>query len=118
MTERQQQPRGEMTHELKSDPEIFQEHYDGIKPWDLRPCTDRDFRANDTNHYREFDRPTQEYSGRQILARIIKVRFGPFYCVPEGWAMLYLDPAMIRYDQAAFDERLEEERAARQVKDS
>jgi len=80
----------------KCDPEIFEEVWNGKKPFDFR--MEDDFSANpgDVLIQQEFDRGNQVYSGREIVARILMLVRAPAYGLPKGTVILSLHPSMIK----------------------
>ena len=82
-------------HVLKTDPEVFQSSWDGIKGFELRN-NDRDFRSSDRLRLLETvhsgaDMATGkplEYTGRGIEAVVDYVLHGPIYGLSEGWVIL------------------------------
>ncbi len=82
--------------ELKSDPEVFQMHYEGKKPFDYRSNADRVFNAGDIILEREFDRKTQMYSGREIVVRVLSMVVSPAYGLPDKTVILGFHPCMIK----------------------
>jgi hypothetical protein len=56
-------------HELKVDPEYFNEVFNGTKPFELRK-NDRNFKVHDLLKLKEYDRETKTYSGRWAWAEI------------------------------------------------
>jgi hypothetical protein len=75
------------THELKTDPEPFNEVWNGRKLAEFRE-NDRDFRVGDALILREYDRTSGTYLGRRIRASISHALYGPDYGIPAGYAML------------------------------
>lgn len=71
------------THELKLDPVMYDLVLSGDKTFEYRK-NDRDFKKGDVIVLREFDRETQEYSGRYTAFIAGFVLYGPDYGVPEG----------------------------------
>jgi hypothetical protein len=88
--------RGVRLYEFKSDPEIFEVHYNDLKNFDERTARDRDVRAGDIGLFREFDRATQIYSGREFVARVLWVLHGPVNNMPEGEIIMSLHPCTIK----------------------
>ncbi len=80
----------------KSDPEIFDEVWNGKKQFEFRVEDDFTATPGDIFIQQEFDRRTQTYSGREITARILMLVRGPAYGLPEKTAILSLHPTMIK----------------------
>lgn len=82
-------------HELKCDPIPFAAILDGNKCFEFRK-NDRDFQYMDILLLREYifrdesrDRfYLLEYSGREILARVTHIIYGPRYEIPEGYCCM------------------------------
>ena len=91
------------THELKTDPEVFQAVFDGLKTYEIRK-NDRDFAVGHALLLRETTHSGAEiaagapltYTGRQYAARITHVLVGPVYGLKNGWAILSLGWAELR----------------------
>lgn len=87
------------THELKTDPGVFQAVYQGTKTYELRKA-DRDFAIDDRLLLRETrftgeqmrNGAPLEYTGRQHIAKITHILSGPIYGLAEGWVILSLEP--------------------------
>lgn len=74
------------THALKTWPDVFQEIVDGVKRHEYRR-NDRDFQSGDHVLLREFDPVSETYSGREVLAQIAAISYGPEWGIPEGYAV-------------------------------
>lgn len=75
------------THELKTDPEPFQEVWDGHKKAEVRQ-DDRDFAVYDTIRLREtMPGDRSRYTGRQIGAVVTHI-LQKGYGLPDGLAVL------------------------------
>lgn len=85
------------THELKTDPVVFQAVVDGRKTYEIRK-NDRGFSVGDTLILRETSvsgaamaaGATLEYTGRQHVAQVSHVLTGPVYGLAAGWSILSL----------------------------
>jgi hypothetical protein len=108
--------RARIEHELKTDPEVFEASFRGIKTFEIRYCVDRDFQVGDTVWLRETyytgeemkeqyapslaemvggdtkTRPGKslQYTGREIHAEIHYIMRGPQYGLLDGWCILSL----------------------------
>lgn len=83
--------------ELKSDPEIFDQHWNNKKNFDMREIRNRNFKDGDILLIREFNRRTKTYSGREIVARAIGSKYGPAYNgLNEGHIIMSLHPVTIK----------------------
>ena len=88
------------THELKTDPEVFQAIYDGLKTYEIRKH-DRDYKVGDRLHLRETFYTGQQmksgkplrYTGRQHFAQITHILRGPVYGLANGWSILSITQA-------------------------
>lgn len=76
-------------HELKTWPEFFQAMWNNDKPFEYRKNDDRDFKKGDLLICQEWNPKTQEYTGREIDARVTYVLENQMG-VPEGYAILGL----------------------------
>ena len=83
------------THELKTDPEVFQASWDHRKPYEIR-YNDRQFMPGDKLILREIvytgaemraGRPLK-YTGRVILATVTNSLIGPVYGLLPNWCIL------------------------------
>lgn len=87
-----------ITHELKTDPEVFQAIIDGLKTYEIRKA-DRDFKVSDTLLLRETSHTGEEmasgeplvYTGREYRATITHILRGPIYGLSDGWALLSIN---------------------------
>jgi hypothetical protein len=83
------------THELKTDPEVFEAVAKGLKTHEIR-YNDRDFQVGDTLKLRETFYTGAEmkagkplaYTNRDIVVTVTHVLTGPIYGLAEGWAIL------------------------------
>jgi hypothetical protein len=86
------------THELKTDPGVFQASWEGLKKFEIR-FNDRDFRPGDILILKEtkysydemnvnFDSKPLGYTGREIEQEVDYVLHGGAYGLDEGWAVL------------------------------
>lgn len=91
-----------LVHELKTDPEVFQAIFDGLKTYEIRKA-DRDFKVGDTLRLRETSHTGAEmargeplvYTGRECSATITHILRGPIYGLANGWAILSI--ALLRH---------------------
>ncbi len=89
------------THELKTDPEVFQAVLDGLKTYEIRK-NDRGFEVGDVLMLRETLHTGRDmamgsplvYTGRQFAATVSHVLHGPVYGLVyglvAGWSILSL----------------------------
>lgn len=84
------------THELKTDPIVFQMSVNGVKPYEIR-LNDRDFQVGDMCWLREtkysgasmkVDGFPLEYTGREMTKEITNIVSG--YGLADGWVILTL----------------------------
>lgn len=74
------------THDLKTDPEVFEAAWQGKKSFEIRK-NDRDFQVGDTLNLRETQHSALEmaagapleYTGRVIEEKVIYILHGPIY---------------------------------------
>lgn len=66
------------THDLKCWPEYYRAVIDGVKTFEVR-LNDRDYRVGDVLHLREWDRLTEQYTGRDAYREVT-------YVLSEGCA--------------------------------
>jgi len=90
------------THELKTDPEVFQAIYVGQKTFEIRKA-DRNFQAGDILLLRETLHTGEQmhdpanplplvYTGREHLVRVTHILAGPIYGIADGWSILSIAP--------------------------
>ena len=60
------------THELKIDPEHFNKIINHGKPFEIRK-NDRNYKINDYLLLKEYDRNTNEYTGRETRVAILDI---------------------------------------------
>ena len=77
------------THSLKTDPVYFNAVWNGRKKSELRK-DDRDFRLGDNIILKEYDRPSEKYSGREIRTSISYITEHRD-SLRDGFVMLCLD---------------------------
>lgn len=80
-------------HRLKLDPVIYEEVLAGQKTFEYR-VNDRDYKSGDVLHLEEFDRSTQEYSGRSLTFDTGFILYGPDYGLPEGTCIISIIPGI------------------------
>ncbi len=82
-----------MVHELKTWIEYFELIMNGSKPFELRK-NDRDFLSGQELLLREYDKDTEEYTGR-ILQRsityVLKGAAGEYFGLKEGYCIIGLE---------------------------
>lgn len=61
------------THDLKIWPRFFSDVLSGIKTWEVRKVTDRNYQAGDLLRLREWDPGTGAYTGRELTVRVTYV---------------------------------------------
>lgn len=85
------------THELKTDPEVFQAVLDGLKTYEIRK-NDRGFAVGDLLLLRETQHSGAAmaagaplvYTGRKVVRGVSHVLTGPIYGLAAGWSILSL----------------------------
>lgn len=83
------------THELKTDPEVFQASWDDRKPYEIR-YNDRNFLPGDRLILRETKFTGDQiragkpiaYTGRVIMATVLYSLIGPIYGLLPNWCIL------------------------------
>lgn len=83
------------SHELKTDPEVFQAVIDGAKTYEIRK-DDRGFGVGDTLVLREtFNTGAEmaagrrlEYTGRRVEVKVGHILRGPIYGLADGWVIM------------------------------
>lgn len=92
-----------VTHELKTDPEVFDAVAKGFKTYEIR-YNDRGYRVGDTLVLLETKYTVQEmregqypliYTGRRYEAKISHIITGPLYGLEAGWVILSLDNRLL-----------------------
>lgn len=106
---------GARSHELKTDPEVFEAVLEVTKTHEIR-YNDRDFKIGDTLHLRETRYTGQEmrgpeprpleYTGREITRVVSHVLEG--YGLQPGWVVLSLEARASRPVQIPYIERFKE----------
>jgi hypothetical protein len=81
-------------HVLKCHPYAFQAMFDGRKRFEFRYDRDRKFLEHDVLHLFEWDPDTDEYSGRELNVFVTYLLRGPYYGIPEGFAVLSVSKAL------------------------
>lgn len=87
------------THELKTDPAVFQSVWEGIKKFEIRK-NDRDFSVGDLLTLKETMYSGEdmkggcplEYTSRTVICEVNYILHGPIYGLAEGWVILAIDP--------------------------
>jgi hypothetical protein len=82
---------GPMVHRLKCDPEPFQKVLDGLKRYEVRKF-DRDYKVGDRLQLLEFDRTTQQYSGRRFRVKITTITEPGSFGLPADVGVLGIEP--------------------------
>lgn len=82
---------GPMVHRLKCDPEPFQKVLDGLKRYEVRKF-DRDYKVDDRLELLEFDRTTQQYSGRRFRVKITTITDPGSFGLPPDVGVLGIEP--------------------------
>lgn len=80
------------THTLKCWPEAFNKKWQGKKNWEFRKA-DRNFIEDDILIEQEYDPNNQyyvgsNYSGRQIVERVVYIIHGPAFGIPNGYCAM------------------------------
>jgi hypothetical protein len=85
-----------MIHELKTDPDVFEETYNGNKPFEIR-FNDRGFAVGDIlllketkytgDEMKRFGKPLI-YTGRTFHFDVSYILRGPCYGLMDGWVIM------------------------------
>ena len=85
------------THELKTDPRMFQASFDGLKPWEIR-FDDRGYEVCDHLILRETQHCGEDmkdgmplvYTGRELVVKVDFILFGhpAGYGLDDGWCIM------------------------------
>lgn len=86
------------THELKTDPEVFEAVAKGLKTYEIR-FNDRDYQVGDTLVLLETAYTGQEmkagqpleYTGRGCPFKVSHILTGPIYGLQDGWVIMSLE---------------------------
>ncbi len=87
------------THQLKTDPDVFQLTWDDKKPWEVR-YNDRDYQVGDTLVLKETQNSGEDmawdglpvvYTGRQIISTVTAIVSG--YGLELDWVIMTAIPA-------------------------
>ena len=87
-----------MRYELKTDPEVFDQSFRGLKNFEIR-FNDRDFKVGDMLILKETkssgeqmknDKHPLEYTGRNLIRWVKYVLHGDNYGLKKGWVILSL----------------------------
>ena len=84
-----------ISHTLKTDPDVFQLVWDGLKTFEIRK-NDRNFQPGDTLQLAETvytgkqmkDSKPLKYTGRVIVVHVTHVMHGPVYGLRKGWVIM------------------------------
>lgn len=82
-------------HTLKTDPDVFEAVFTGVKTFEIRK-DDRGYKDGDHLLLRETENSGQEmakgaplkFTGRLIQAHVMYVLRGPVYGLEEGWVIM------------------------------
>jgi hypothetical protein len=94
------------THELKTDPEVFQAVLDGLKTYEIRQ-NDRSFAVGDSLVLRETTHSGAAiaagvplaYTDRQYATWVTHILTGPAHGLEAGWVILSLKPWTRRHEE-------------------
>lgn len=76
-----------MQHELKTWPEYFQDITQGAKTFEVRK-NDRKYEVGDTLLLREYDPEAKEYTGYEMVVRVIYILHGGQFGVKKGFVVM------------------------------
>lgn len=93
---------GEVIHELKTDPLVFEAVYLGVKTFEIRR-DDREFKIGDTLFLRETQYTGAQmatgkpliYTHREAYRTVSHILRGPLYGLADGWAILSFASAQL-----------------------
>ena len=83
-------------HELKTDPDVFQQTWEGRKTFEIRK-NDRDYQSGDVLILRETrfsgeamrnDAAKLMYTERSVVQAVTSILHGPIYGLAEGWCVM------------------------------
>ncbi len=77
-------------HDLKCWPEFFEAILQGKKNFEVR-YNDRGYAVGDTLWLREYDMPTQTYTGREMHLRVTYMS-ATLMCIRPGWVVMAVQP--------------------------
>lgn len=80
-----------MKHELKTWPRCFKALADETKTFDVRK-NDRGFEEGDVLYLKEWDHHTEQYTGRQVKARVTYILPGGEFGIEHGYCVLGIKP--------------------------
>ena len=89
------------THELKTDPEVFNDVFESCKSFEIRR-NDRKFQVGDTLCLRETEFTGEqmrsdalkyplEYTGRETTREVTYILRGPIYGLQDGWVIMSIE---------------------------
>jgi hypothetical protein len=85
-------------HQLKTDPNVFQDSILGVKNFEIRK-NDREFKVNDHLTLLETTFSGEEmlngkvltYTGRNLSVKINYILYGPCYGIEAGWVVMSVE---------------------------
>lgn len=91
------------THDLKTDPDVFEAVWNGEKNFEIRK-NDRGFKSGDTLQLREtkysgvemLNGKPLEYTGNVITAKVNYILHGPIYGLNNGWCIMDINNWIIQ----------------------
>ena len=76
-----------LEHELKTHPKYFMAMWRGEKPFEVRK-NDRDFQVGDTLRLRYYDPVADQYSGHEMVKKVLCVLRGPCFGIERGYCVM------------------------------
>lgn len=80
-----------MVHELKTWSECFHDIWWNRKTFELR-YNDRNYQVGDTLLLKEWNKDTQEFTGRECMRTVTSMLSGPRPGLSEGWVIMSIKP--------------------------
>lgn len=78
-------------HELKTFPQPFQAVWDGVKCYEIRDNTDRDFEPGQVLLLKEYNPDDDTYTGRSVVTHVMYVSYGGEWGLPATIDVLSLE---------------------------
>ena len=87
----------QVTHCLKTWPDVFQSTADGVKTFEYRIEDDRHFSVGDVLVLQEWTPSLEDpsigtYTGREVRVRVTHLERGPNWGIPKGHVVMSIKP--------------------------
>lgn len=92
-------------HSIKVWPEYYKAIKDGIKQFEARK-NDRGFAVDDILWLREWQ-PASKYTGRELLAFVTFVLYGPAFGIEEGYCVMSLSWITVKPSNKTIEEHID-----------